>query len=519
MTSIALNVYVWMFIAAILIILLALEYIKNKNNAQNNLKLTNDLQTLQANISLKEEEIARARSEIQRLNDENKIILSQKENIAIACAKYENQNINLQDQKKALENKVQELEALIDSLTKTNQENYAKLQTYIATSENKDKLLAQQQQHFTEAQHDLERRFNATQEAIVDKVSKITEELLQKRGNEFNQKSNESLTNIINPLKENLTKFQTLIQETRTQATEQHGSLKNELERLNKAQVTLSEQANNLTNALKNNSKNQGMWGEHILELALEDSGLREGTDYKREQSFSAKDDNSRLRPDVVIYLPHKKHLIVDAKCSLTDYCDFVNTTQKADKESYLQKHIKSLKRHVDELYNKKYENLEELSSPSFVLMFVPNDGALAEAISYDKSLYTYAKSKNVFLVSPVSLIPTLRLISDLWVTATQNDKLQVLWTIAKNIAAKTDKLQNNIEKLKKQNELMGKEINDFESAFSSGRGNVIGQLKKFDKQASLTLIEDNIDADIYDFNEKSSFKIIKEDNKLEIKP
>ena len=151
--------------------------------------------------------------------------------------------------------------------------------------------------------------------------------------------------------------------------------------------------------------------------------------------------------------------------------------------------------------------------------MFVPNDGALAEAISYDKSLYTYAKSKNVFLVSPVSLISTLRLISDLWVTATQNDKLQVLWTIAKNIAAKTDKLQNNIEKLKKQNELMGKEINDFESAFSSGRGNVIGQLKKFDKQASLTLIEDNIDADIYDFNENSSFKIIKEDNKLEIKP
>ena len=199
-----------------------------------------------------------------------------------------------------------------------------------------------------------------------------------------------------------------------------HSALKEQLLNLQHQNLKITQEAENLTKALKGDSKMQGNWGELVLERVLEKSGLEKDREYSVQQSFTL-DDGTRVMPDVIINLPDGKKMVVDSKVSLTDYERYINAEDELQ-EKYLKEHINSLRKHVDQLSSKKYEDLYEMESPDFVLMFVPIEPAFAIAINHDGTLYNKAFERNIVIVTPSTLLATLRTIDSMWNNEKHNE-------------------------------------------------------------------------------------------------
>ena len=246
----------------------------------------------------------------------------------------------------------------------------------------------------------------------------------------------------------------------------------------------MSKETLNLTKALKGDSKIQGNWGELVLERVLEKSGLEKDREYFVQQSFT-NDEGKRLLPDVVIHLPDNKKMIVDAKVSLTAYEQFVNEDDENIKEQFLKDHVLSLKRHVEQLSDKKYEDLYKIESPDFVLLFVPVEPAFAVAINFDNHLYNKAFEKNIVIVTPSTLLATLRTIDSMW----NNEKQQ---RNALEIARQAGALYDKFDGLLKDLVGIGKRIDESKKEYSNamnklfdGRGNLITSVEKLKKMGA----------------------------------
>lgn len=253
---------------------------------------------------------------------------------------------------------------------------------------------------------------------------KTAQALVSQGERALSTRNQESLDQILKPLSEKIDGFQSRVNQVHTDLTGQNAALKTQIKQLHDVGQEMSSEANNLTQALKGDKKLVGNWGETQLERTLELAGLRRGEHYEAQQAFKG-DDGQRLLPDFVIYLPQKKHVVIDSKVSLVDYERAITAEDDGARSQHLSAHANAVKRHIDQLSDKDYGNLAGLQSPDFVLMFMPVEPAYIEIMRTQRDLFNYGYRKNVILVSHTTLMPILRTVANLWMVERSNAEAQ----------------------------------------------------------------------------------------------
>ncbi len=319
-------------------------------------------------------------------------------------------------------------------------------------------------------------------ENLQDKFSKdfeiLASKILEEKSEKFTAKNKENIEQILNPLREKIQSFEKKVEDTHKDSIDRHAALRQQILGLKDLNEQMSKEAINLTKALKGDSKTQGNWGELILERVLEKSGLEKGREYEIEKSFTINDeDHQRLRPDVIIHLPDNKKMIVDSKVSLTAYEQFVNSEDEKEKPLYLKEHLASLNRHISQLSEKKYEDLYRIESPDFVLLFIPIEPAFALALNEDNQLYNKAFEKNIVIVTPSTLLATLRTIDSMW----NNEKQQ---KNAIEIAQQAGRLYDQFVNLTNDLIKVGNQLKTVQGSYDvtmkklTGKGNLIKKVE-----------------------------------------
>jgi len=321
------------------------------------------------------------------------------------------------------------------------------------------------------------------QEELENKFELLANKILDKKSEKFTLQNKENIKTILDPLQEKIKLFEDKVDKTHKESIDYHAALRQQIIGLKDMNQQMSKETLNLTKALKGDSKTQGNWGELILERVLEKSGLEKDREYVLEKSFNIDDEHkTRLRPDVIINLPDNKKMIVDSKVSLTAYEQYVNSDNETEKAQFLKDHITSLNRHVTQLSEKKYEDLHEIESPDFVLLFIPVEPAFAVAINSDNELYNKAFEKNIVIVTPATLLATLRTIDTMW----NNDKQQRnAIEIARQAGALYDKFEGFVTDLTKVGKKMDEAKTEYKGAMNKlveGRGNLITSVEKIKK-------------------------------------
>ncbi|WP_317382736.1 DNA recombination protein RmuC [Anaerobiospirillum succiniciproducens] len=388
-----------------------------------------------------------------------------------------------------LNNTISSSKQTIDKLEKDNRDLKQKLEEMSNTLSEKISKVASLTSEVTTLktiQENEEKRIAENNKNLENRLNNLGEKLLKERSESLQSANKEHMQIIVNPLQKELATFRELINATQKTSSEQAGQLKNELKNLQQAQVTLEQQAHNLTNALMQGAKTQGMWGELRLEKVLEAAGLVKNETYVRELA-STNEEGERGRVDVLVQLPQNQGIIIDSKCSLSAYTQYIAAENEGDEDAAndaLKRHITSVYNHIAELKNKDYPSYGEFGSPNFVFMFVPIDQALTIALKNDPTMYDKAQSDNVYLVSPSTLFPALRIVANLWNLAHQGDKFKQLSKSADAIYRKCDKVCRDFEKIKQIRDNFNKQIDAVNTSLCEGRGNLRRLLEVFSYDA-----------------------------------
>lgn len=331
-----------------------------------------------------------------------------------------------------------------------------------------------------ENQKDLEK----LQEKFTKEFENLANKILDEKSNKFTEQNKQNIENILNPLQEKIKLFEDKVEKTHKESIDYHAALRQQIIGLKELNLQMSKEAINLTKALKGDSKAQGNWGELVLERVLEKSGLEKDREYFVQESH-VNNEGRRIMPDVVIYLPDNKKMIVDSKVSLTAYEQYINAEDEGLKEQALKEHTNSLKRHVVQLSEKKYEDIYEIESPDFVLLFVPIEPAFAIALKQDGNLYNQAFEKNIVIVTPATLLATLRTIDTMW----NNEKQQRnAIEIARQAGALYDKFNGLLVDLIGIGKKIDASKSDYNAAMNKlveGRGNLINSVEKLKKMGA----------------------------------
>jgi DNA recombination protein RmuC len=307
--------------------------------------------------------------------------------------------------------------------------------------------------------------------------------ILDEKSEKFTLQNKENIKNILNPLQEKIKTFEEKVDLTQKESISMHSALKEQLLGLKDLNQQMTKEATNLTRALKGDSKMQGNWGELVLERVLEKSGLEKDREYVVQQSFTL-ENGSRVLPDVVLHLPDGKKMVIDSKVSLTDYERLVNADDD-DKAKYLKAHVNSVKKHVDQLSEKNYQDLYDIESPDFVLMFIPIEPAFAVVVNEDNSIYNKAFEKNIVIVTPSTLLATLRTIDSMW---TNEKQQQNAIEIARQAGALYDKFEGLVTDLTGVGKKIDAAKSDYSSAMNKlveGKGNLISSVERLKKMGA----------------------------------
>jgi DNA recombination protein RmuC len=322
------------------------------------------------------------------------------------------------------------------------------------------------------------------QEKFTKEFENLANKILDEKSNKFTEQNNLNMKNILTPLQDKIQLFEKKVEDTHKESIDYHAALRQQILGLREMNIQMSKETINLTKALKGDSKMQGNWGELVLERVLEKSGLEKGREYEVQQSFTTEDGN-RVFPDVVIHLPDGKKMIVDSKVSITSYEKYINEDDESLKESYLKEHVNSIKRHVEQLGNKNYQDLYAIESPDFVLLFIPIESAFAVALNEDTSLYNKAFEKNIIIVTPSTLLATLRTIDSMWTNQKQQENAL---EIARQAGALYDKFEGFVVDLIKIGKKIDESKLEYQGAMNKlvdGKGNLITSVEKLKKMGA----------------------------------
>jgi len=327
------------------------------------------------------------------------------------------------------------------------------------------------------------------QQKFTSEFESIAAKILKQNTAEFSASNQKSITELLSPLKEKIQVFEKKVEDTYEKGLKDQTDLKAELKKLHDLNLKISDEANNLTRALKGDVKKQGNWGEMILERILERSGLTEGREYQKQESVLS-ENGQRFQPDVVIHLPDQKHIVVDSKVSLVAYERLVNSENEKDRLNHVKEHLQSVRGHIKILSEKHYQNSQGFNSPDFVLLFIPIESSFSIAVQEDQDLFSYAWDNKVVIVSPSTLLATLRTIASIWQQENQNRNAL---EIARQSGALYDKFVGFIEDM----ESIGKSIDstrkNYEMATNklyTGSGNLVKRAENIKKLGAKTTKE-----------------------------
>mgnify|MGYP002347343223 CR=1 FL=1 len=388
---------------------------------------------------------------------------------------------NLEALKMNLSNLESQLEAERKSNTSKGMENASLL------NENKNLM-----QRLAEQKQEMEQ----LNEKLTAQFKNLANEILEEKTKRFTEQNKSNLDEILKPLGDKLKDFEKKVEDTYEKGLRDQSRLQAELLKLHDLNNRISQEAQNLTRALKGDVKKQGNWGEMLLEKILENSGLIRDLHYKTQVSLLTA-DGQKMLPDVVIYLPDNKHIVVDSKVSLVAYNAYVNAQTEDERAVAVKDHIRSVRSHIKGLAEKNYAHLQGLSTPEYVLMFIPVEASFGVAISEDSELFSYAWNSKIVMVSPSTLIATLLTISSIWKQENQNRN-------ALEIAEKGGQLYDKLVLLVEDLIDVGRKLEDAKKAYElsmnklhTGKGNLLGRaeaMKKLGAKASKELPQKLVD-------------------------
>lgn len=306
---------------------------------------------------------------------------------------------------------------------------------------------------------------------LKQEFENLANRLFEHKQQQFTQHSKAQIESLLKPWQGQLEQFRKRVDELHTQQTQQLGQLQGELSQLKQLNATLAEEAKALTQALKSDSKVQGNWGELVLERLLEAAGLREGEEYVREASFAT--DEGRQRPDVLIRLPESKHIVIDAKVSLSDYVTAINAPDPAIRQQAAKAHLASVRRHIETLGKKRYHHLD-IQAPAFTLMFMPVEGAYLLALEQDPELQAFAYAHEVAIVTPPTLLVTLKTVSHLWKLAHQDRRVLELIEEAGKLHDKFADFIKDFQSVRQRLDQALKAWEAAENKLTAGQGNLV---------------------------------------------
>jgi DNA recombination protein RmuC len=399
--------------------------------------------------------------ELSRLKAEN-------EEVKINCAKAEERAVNFHGESEYLKSQlVSEREKLSDAMQ---------------ALEGSRSYFKAQQERIDEQKLEIknnQEKFNKDFELIASRI-------LEEKTNKFTEQNRTNLDILLNPLKENIKAFEDKVDKVYKAESDERNILRGHINQLIEQSSLMNQETKNLTKALKGDSKKQGNWGELVLERVLERSGLAKNQEYRIQVSHLSA-DGSRFQPDVVIDLPDEKHLIVDAKVSLTAYERLVNCESEEDRNLFIKQHISSIRNHIIELSSKNYSDLYKINSPDFVMLFIPIESSFSIAVQHDAELFNFAWDKHVVIVSPSTLLATLRTIASMWKQERQNRNVMEIARLSGEMYDKFIGFMNDMDGL-------GKNIKQSQDAYdkainklSSGRGNLSTTAEKIKKLGART--------------------------------
>jgi len=386
---------------------------------------------LEGQLTSQSHQLAELKSSFQNLQIEKQKIQTEKEEFAVLLAKKENDFDNLLDR----------------------------------TKEQKEEL-------------------NHLQEKFTKEFENLANKILEEKTQKFTEQNKENLKNILSPLQDKILHFEKKVEDTHKESIDYHAALRQQIVSLSEMNAQMSKETINLTKALKGDSKMQGNWGELVLERVLEKSGLEKGREYEVQQAFTTA-EGTRILPDVIINLPDGKKMVVDSKVSLTAYEKYVNEEDDVQQNIHLKEHVNSVKRHVEQLSDKRYQDIYQMESPDFVLLFIPIEPAFALALQEDLTLYNKAFEKNIVIVTPSTLLATLRTIDSMWTNQKQQENAI---EIARQAGALYDKFEGFVSDLIKIGKKMDEAKVEYSAAMNKlteGKGNLVTSAEKLKKMGA----------------------------------
>ncbi|MCM4156508.1 DNA recombination protein RmuC [Gramella sp. AN32] len=413
---------------------------------------------------------AKAKNKSEILKEKNtQLLLQIEENKLQFYRELENSKTILSEHKEEAKYQLNKIEIDREDIRKEKEKIHLDLTRTISEFENL-KLKNEEQKAEVEK---LQEKFTKEFENLANKI-------LDQKSEKFTNLNKQNIENILDPLKEKIKTFEEKISFSNSESIKRHAELGQRLQYLNDQNIKLSEDANNLTKALKGDTKMQGNWGEMVLERVLERSGLQKDSEYFVQQSFNT-EEGKRVMPDVIIHLPGDKKMIVDSKVSLNAYERYINEVEESEKVHHLRNHLISVKTRITELSKKNYHTLYQMESPDFVLLFIPIEAAFALASNENPNLYNEAFDRNIIIVTPTTLLAVLKTIDSMW----QNEKQkQNAIEIATQAGALYDSFTNLTEELLKVGRQLGTVQSSYDGAMKklTGKGNLVRRVEKLKK-------------------------------------
>jgi len=346
-----------------------------------------------------------------------------------------------------------------------------------------EKLAAQEQLALLEQSRTvLSREF----ELLANRIFDSKQATFESRQATLQQQNKQNLEGLVSPLREQLQQFRQKVEQVYDTENRERASLITEIRLLKDLSLQVSEDAGNLANALKGDNKTQGNWGEVILERILEQSGLQNGREYDTQVNLRS-DEGDRRLPDVIVRLPEGRDVVIDAKVSLVDYQRYCDAEDPVERDRYLKAHVLSLRSHVTKLSDKSYQNLEGIRTLDFVMIFMPIEAAFSVAFQYDQNLFGEAFERGIVIVSPTTLLATLRTVHSIWRYEKQNRNAEKIAQEAGKLFDQFARVGESVEDLGKQLERANGSYSEIIKRFSTGRGNMVARVEKLKQLGART--------------------------------